>query len=108
MLMNATNRPVDELSRADYDEPSYALSGGVAGFLFYWLAFALPFAVYGTNTLLFLLYTWPFFLALLPVSVLIGILLNRWLSGRLLFSLPLSALLVVTLFWQTFIALSGW
>ncbi|AKH89905.1 DUF3561 family protein [Edwardsiella tarda] len=108
MLMNATNRPVDELSRADYDEPSYALSGGVAGFLFYWLAFALPFAVYGTNTLLFLLYTWPFFLALLPVSVLIGILLNRWLSGRLLFSLPLCALLVVTLFWQTFIALSGW
>ncbi|SPW25979.1 Inner membrane protein ygbE [Edwardsiella tarda] len=72
------------------------------------MAFALPFAVYGTNTLLFLLYTWPFFLALLPVSVLIGILLNRWLSGRLLFSLPLCALLVVTLFWQTFIALSGW
>ena len=31
--------------------------GGVSGFVFYWLAFALPFPVYGSNTLFFLLYT---------------------------------------------------
>ncbi|ACY83547.1 hypothetical protein ETAE_0700 [Edwardsiella piscicida] len=108
MLINAANRSADELTTAEREEPSYAFSGGVLGFVFYWLAFALPFVVYGTNTLLFMLYTWPFFLALLPVSVLVGILIHRLLSGRLLFSVPLCALLVVTLFWQTFSLLSGW
>jgi hypothetical protein len=35
-----------------------------------------PFLIYGSNTLFFFLYTWPFFLALMPVAVVVGIALH--------------------------------
>lgn len=108
MLINAANIPADKKTSLDKEEPSYAFAGGVLGFSFYWLAFVLPFIVYGLNTPFFLLYTWPFFLALMPISVLLGIGINKLVSGRLLISVPLCGVLVVMLFWQTFLLLTGW
>ena len=58
---------------------------GVIGFLSYWCALGIPFLLYGSNTL-FSFSTRPFFLALLPVSVLIGIVLSLMLRGRLWWS----------------------
>ncbi|VEB54872.1 membrane protein [Salmonella enterica subsp. enterica] len=40
------------------------------------------FLLYGPNTLFFFLYTWPFFLALMPVSVIIGIALHLLVKGQ--------------------------
>lgn len=95
-------------STSEKEEPSYSFLGGVCGFVFYWLAFAVPFLVYGSNTLFFLLYTWPFFLALMPVSVLIGITLSMLLRGRFLLTLLLTGALVLCLFWLVFSFLTGW
>lgn len=100
------SRPVAE--RRDGEEPSYSFLGGSAGFIFYWLAFALPFVVYGANTLFFLLYTWPFFLTLMPVSVLAGIAISMLLRGHVLLTLLLSGAVVICLFWLLFSFLTGW
>ncbi|CNF08383.1 DUF3561 family protein [Yersinia nurmii] len=90
------------------EEPSHSFLGGIAGFTFYWLAFAIPFLVYGPNTVFFLLYTWPFFLALMPVSVLIGIALSMLLRGNVLFTLGGTGIAVICLFWMLFSFLTGW
>ncbi|KJV27012.1 DUF3561 family protein [Pantoea sp. SM3] len=90
------------------DESRSSLPGGVIGFLSYWCALAIPFMLYGSNTLFFFLYTWPFFLALLPVSVLIGIVLSLMIRGRLFWSGVITAIVVVFLFWLLFSFLSGW
>ncbi|MDT0175879.1 DUF3561 family protein [Pantoea sp. RRHST58] len=90
------------------DEPRSSLPGGIIGFLSYWCALAIPFLLYGSNTLFFFLYTWPFFLALLPASVLIGIIFSMALRGRLLWTTPATAIVVVCLFWLLFSFLSGW
>ncbi len=108
MLLNAANIPSDKTRQPEREESSYAFTGGVLGFCFYWLAFVIPFFVYGLNTPFFLLYTWPFFLALMPVSVLIGIAIHRLVSGRLWLSVILTGSLVVLLFWQVFLMLTGW
>jgi hypothetical protein len=44
----------------------------------------------------------------MPISVLLGIGINKLVSGRLLISVPLCGVLVVMLFWQTFLLLTGW
>ncbi|AHG21273.1 membrane protein [Chania multitudinisentens RB-25] len=90
------------------EEPTYFFLGGVSGFAFYWLAFAVPFLAYGSNTLFFLLYTWPLFLALMPVSVLIGITVSMWLRSKLFLSLGITGAAVIGLFWLVFQWLSGW
>ncbi len=90
------------------DESRSSLPGGVIGFLSYWCALAIPFMLYGSNTLFFFLYTWPFFLALLPVSVLIGIVLSLMIRGRLFWSGVITGIVVVCLFWLLFSFLSGW
>lgn len=90
------------------DESRSSLPGGVIGFLSYWCALAIPFMLYGSNTLFFFLYTWPFFLALLPVSVLVGIVLSLMIRGRLFWSGVLTTIVVVCLFWMLFSFLSGW
>lgn len=90
------------------EEPSYSMIGGCTGFVFFWLALAIPFIIYGSNTLFFLLYTWPFFLALIPISVLIGIALSTLFGGSLLKALPLTGLVVMCVFWMVFSFLSGW
>ncbi|MBD9661167.1 MULTISPECIES: DUF3561 family protein [Pantoea] len=90
------------------DESRSSLPGGVFGFLSYWCALAIPFMLYGSNTLFFFLYTWPFFLALLPVSVLIGIVLSLMIRTHLFWSGIATAIVVVCLFWLLFSFLSGW
>lgn len=100
--------PVLINSQPEQEEPSYSFLGGVSGFVFYWLAFAVPFLVYGSNTLFFLLYTWPFFLALMPVSVLVGITVSMLLRGKLFFTLLTTGVVVICLFWLIFSFLSGW
>ena len=108
-MQNVTPILIDaKQSKQEKEEPSYSFLGGVSGFVFYWLAFALPFLVYGSNTLFFLLYTWPFFLALMPLSVLIGITLSMLLRGRLILTLLLTGAVVLCLFWLVFSFLTGW
>lgn len=46
-----TRAPITTTDSADTEEPSYSMQGGFIGFVFYWLAFAIPFLVYGSNTL---------------------------------------------------------
>lgn len=90
------------------EDPSYSMLGGLTGFAFFWLALAIPFVRFGSNTLFFLLYTWPFFLTLIPVSVLIGIAFSALFNGSLLKALPLTGLSVMCVFWMVFSFLSGW
>lgn len=90
------------------DEPRSLLPGGVIGFLAYGCALAIPFLLFGSNTLFFFLYTWPFFLALLPVAVVTGIALNTLLSGQWFWAALATVIMVVTLFWLMFSFLSGW
>jgi hypothetical protein len=105
-MLNATPIVID--TQLEPEEPSYSFLGGTSGFVFYWLAFTVPFMVYGSNTLFFLLYTWPFFLALMPVSVLVGITFSMVLRGRLILTLLLTGVAVTCLFWLVFSFLSGW
>ncbi|RLM15599.1 hypothetical protein BIY27_04460 [Gibbsiella quercinecans] len=100
--------PILAGAKREKEEPSYSFLGGVSGFVFYWLAFAVPFLVYGPNTLFFLLYTWPFFLALMPLSVLIGITFSMILRERQLLTLLLTGVTVMCLFWLVFSSLSVW
>ncbi|MEM6162090.1 DUF3561 family protein [Erwinia sp. P6884] len=90
------------------EESAWPFPGGLAGFASWWIALAIPFILYGSNTLFFFLYTWPFFLALLPVSVLVGIATSVLLRGHLLLTLLLTALSVICLFWLLFSLLTGW
>lgn len=92
----------------DQDESSWSFPGGVVGFAAYWLALAIPFMLYGSNTLFFFLYTWPFFLALLPVSVLVGIACSVLLRGHLVWTILVTAAIVICLFWLLFTLLTGW
>lgn len=98
--------PVTDSS--DNEDPSYSMQGVFIGFVFYWLAFAIPFLLYGSNTLFFLLYTWPFFLALMPVSVLIGIAFSTFFGGGWFKTSVASAVCVIGMFWTVFSFLSGW
>lgn len=110
--LSADHAPVRRLAQttdsAENDDPSYSFQGGSIGFACYWLALAIPFWVYGSNTLFFLLYTWPFFLALMPVSVLFGIAFSMLFRGGW-FKTPLATgVCVIGMFWTVFSFLSGW
>lgn len=85
-------------SRATTEETSWSLSGAVIGFLSWLLALGMPFLLYGLNTLFFFLYTWPFFLALMPLSVVIGIAMHSILSGRLILSTVMTLIFVGLMF----------
>ena len=106
------NAPVPRLAQtsdgAENEDPSYSMQGGFVGFVCYWLALAIPFWVYGSNTLFFLLYTWPFFLALMPVSVLIGIAFSMLFRGGWLITPAATGICVIGMFWTVFSFLSGW
>ena len=107
-LIDITRKKPPLPQAEEKEEPSYSLLGGCTGFVFFWLAFAIPFLVYGSNTLFFLLYTWPFFITLMPISVLIGIAFSMLFSGSLWKTLLLTGLLVMGMFWTVFSFLSGW
>ncbi|WP_459582070.1 DUF3561 family protein [Dickeya oryzae] len=85
------------------------LMGALAGFCFYWLAFSLPFVFYGLNsTLLLMLYTWPFFLALMPLSVLIGMLFRVLLPNHVGWMMLCCAVSIPGVFWLVFVLITGW
>lgn len=89
------------------DETTWSLSGAVVGFVSWLLALGFPFLIYGSNTLFFFLYTWPFFLALIPVAVVVGIALHSLMKGKLLFSVISTLLTVGTMFGALFMWLLG-
>ncbi len=89
------------------DETTWSLPGAVVGFVSWLLALGIPFMVYGRNTLFFFLYTWPFFLALMPVAVVVGIALHSLLNGRLLYSTIVTIATVVIIFGLLFLWLMG-
>ncbi|AIR00115.1 DUF3561 family protein [Pluralibacter gergoviae] len=92
---------------SDSEETIWSLSGAAVGFAAWLMALGLPFLLYGRNTLLFFLYTWPFFLALLPVSVVIGVALHSLLNGRLPYSIVATLLAVMVMFGVLFLWLLG-
>lgn len=77
------------------DETSWSLSGGVIGFIAWLVALGLPFARFGACTPFILLYTWPFFLALLPVAVVTGVAFHALLRGRLRYSIIATLVVVI-------------
>ncbi|QTF07292.1 DUF3561 family protein [Brenneria izadpanahii] len=97
----------DTMRDEDDGFSSLFLGAGV-GFSFYCLAFNIPFLVYGANTAFFLmLYTWPFFLALMPLSVVIGVGFSVVLNGNVWYTLSATGLSVICLFWLVFSLLVG-
>lgn len=90
-----------------HDETTWSLSGAAVGFISWLLALGIPFLMYGSNTLFFLLYTWPFFLALMPVAVVVGIALHSLLNGKLLYSACATILTVGLMFGLLFFWLLG-
>lgn len=70
-----------------YDETTWSLSGAFVGFFAWLMALGIPYLHYGNNTLFFFLYTWPFFLALMPVAVVIGVAFHSLVKGRLRYTI---------------------
>ena len=89
------------------DETTWSLLGAVVGFIAWLLALGFPCLMYGPNTLFFFIYTWPFFLALLPVAIVAGIALHSLLKGRLLLSITCTLLVVGAMFGALFLWLLG-
>lgn len=89
------------------DETTWSLPGAVVGFASWLLALGIPFLVYGPNTLFFFIYTWPFFLALMPVAVVVGIALHSLLNGKLRYSIVATLLTVCAMFGALFMWLLG-
>jgi hypothetical protein len=58
------------------DETTWSFPGAISGLRLVVAGAGYPFSIYGGNTLFFFLYTWPFFLALMPVAVVVGIALH--------------------------------
>ena len=93
--------------KRDIEETTWSVPGAILGLLSWLLALGIPFLIYGSNTLFFLLYTWPFFLALLPVSVVVGVALHSLLNGRLVLSAVATLITVALLFGALFFWLMG-
>uniref|UniRef100_UPI00398C5D59 DUF3561 family protein n=1 Tax=Salmonella enterica TaxID=28901 RepID=UPI00398C5D59 len=66
-----------------------------------------PFLLYCPYPCFFFLFTLPFFLALMPVTVLIGFALHLLVKGTILFSIMFTLLAVGALFGALFIWLLG-
>lgn len=82
------------------------MSGAAVGFISWLLALGIPFLLYGSNTLFFSS-TRPFFLALMPVAVVVGIALHSLLNGKLLYSVSATILTVGLMFALLFLWLLG-
>jgi dolichyl-phosphate-mannose--protein O-mannosyl transferase len=89
------------------DETTWSFPGAVVGFVAWLMALGIPFLIYGGNTLFFFLYTWPFFLALMPVAVIVGIAMHSLLNGKLLYSAAATIVCVVAMFGLLFLWLIG-
>jgi len=88
--------------------PSTLVAGGCFGLFAYFLAILSPFVAFGASVLFFFLYTWPFFLALLPVAVFTGMAISVWQQQKIFLTLFLTLLLVSGSFWGLFYAFIGW
>ncbi|EOZ1429110.1 DUF3561 family protein [Enterobacter hormaechei] len=89
------------------DETTWSFPGAIVGFASWLLALGIPFLIYGGNTLFFFLYTWPFFLALMPVAVVVGVALHSLFKGKLLYSTLITIATVVVIFGLLFLWLMG-
>ncbi|ENR8890053.1 TPA: DUF3561 family protein [Citrobacter koseri] len=89
------------------DDTTWSLPGAVVGFASWLLALGIPFLIYGPNTLFFFLYTWPFFLALMPIAVVVGVALHSIMSGKLFYSITATLLTVGAMFGALFMWLLG-
>ena len=89
------------------DETTWSLPGAAVGFVSWLLALGIPFLIYGRNTLFFFLYTWPFFLALMPVAVVVGIALHSLMDGKLRYSIVFTLVTVGIMFGALFMWLLG-
>lgn len=89
------------------DETTWSLPGAVVGFVAWMMALGIPCLIYGPNTLFFFIYTWPFFLALLPVAIAAGIALHSLVKGKLLLSITFTLLAVGLMFGALFMWLLG-
>lgn len=94
-------------SVAANDETTWSFPGAIVGFASWLMALGIPFLLYGSNTLFFLLYTWPFFLALMPVAVVVGIALHSLHNGKLLYSALTTVAAVAVMFGLLFLWLMG-
>ena len=90
-----------------HDETTWSFPGAIVGFASWLMALGIPFLFYGSNTLFFFLYTWPFFLALMPVAVVVGIALHSLLHGKLLYSALITVMTVVAMVGLLFLWLMG-
>lgn len=89
------------------DETTWSFPGAIVGFVSWLLALGIPFLIYGGNTLFFFLYTWPFFLALMPVAVVVGIALHSLMDGKLRYSIVFTLATVGIMFGALFMWLLG-
>lgn len=89
------------------DDETTVLPRAIVGFVSWLLALGIPFLIYGGNTLFFFLYTWPFFLALMPVAVVVGVALHSLFNGKLLYSTLITIATVVVIFGLLFLWLMG-
>ncbi|MGL5700746.1 MAG: DUF3561 family protein [Kluyvera sp.] len=80
-----------------YDETNWSLSGAFVGFAAWLMALGIPYLYYGNNTLFFFLYTWPFFLALMPVAVVVGVAFHSLMKGKLIYTIIATLLMVAIL-----------
>lgn len=94
-------------SLTEDEETTWSLPGAVVGFISWLFALAMPMLIYGSNTLFFFIYTWPFFLALMPVAVVVGVALHSLFNGKLLYSTFITIATVVVIFGLLFLWLMG-
>lgn len=108
-MRNSTNIVITTQAEAgpSTEETTWSLPGAFIGFLSWLLALGIPFLVYGPNTLFFFLYTWPFFLALMPVAVVVGIALHSLMRRRFFYSCVATVVTVALMFGVLFMWLMG-
>lgn len=93
-------------SLTEDEETTWSLPGAVVGFISWLFALAMPMLIYGSNTL-FSLSTRPFFLALMPVAVVVGIALHSLMDGKLRYSIVFTPVTVGIMFGALFMWLLG-
>ena len=94
-------------SLTEDEETTWSLPGAVVGFISWLFALAMPMLIYGSNTLFFFIYTWPFFLALMPVAVVVGIALHSLMDGKLRYGIVFTLVTVGIMFGALFMWLLG-
>ncbi|HFZ8995456.1 TPA: DUF3561 family protein [Citrobacter freundii] len=106
-MRNSHNITFSESDAGPSDETNWSFPGAIVGFISWLLILGLPFLIYGPNTLFFFLYTWPFFLALMPVAVVAGVSLHSLMPGKLICTIVSTLLTVGAMFGALFMWLLG-